>query len=101
MDAPLQLDQDPFLTALRDGQATSPSSAIVLEKLPSISVDRLSVFRDSGIVRRIAAGSYYLPTRLDRADPTRATFTPTRVALMTGFWLAAILVPLAVFLLTR
>jgi hypothetical protein len=62
----------------------------------------LSAFVAAGMVQRTRDGRSYLVTRSEpdrRMIPPR--FTPVGVTVMTAFWVIALLLPLAVWLLSQ
>jgi hypothetical protein len=68
--------------------------------LPAISEDMLAAFVAADIIGRADDERYYIVGRpVAREAP--ATFTPTSVALMTAFWVVALLVPLVIWLIAR
>ena len=94
------LADEPFLAALRSAGATSPDDAVRRDELPEISDDMLTAFLSAEMVRRAGSEHYYLVVR-SRPRRAPATFTPMSVALMSAFWVFALLAPLVIWLIAR
>jgi hypothetical protein len=93
-----------LIDALERAHATSPDTAIPEADLPTIPAEHLRVFLKADIIREGAPATYYLTTAEERgsvlARPS-PTYTPLRVAIMMAVWLAAIALPLVVWLIAR
>lgn len=94
------LADEPFVVALRSADATTRGDAIRRSDLPHVSEDMLAALVSAGIVGRVDDERYFVIVRPE-ARNARATFTPRSVALMTGFWVFALLMPLVVWLIAR
>ncbi len=93
-----------FIDALQRARSTAPETAVPRADLPSIPDEHLDVFRRADIIRESAPGTYYLTTAGERTGVlTRPspTYTPLRVTFMMAVWLAAIALPLVVWLIAR
>ncbi|HYV97073.1 MAG TPA: hypothetical protein VE967_06445 [Gemmatimonadaceae bacterium] len=71
--------------------------------LPAIAPEHLSVFLEADLIREAQPGTYYVPLANQHTNVLSgsATFTPMRVALMTGVWLLVLALPIMAWLIAR